>query len=53
MYGKSAVILKAKRDAIYGLPNMWQKRKQIQKDRSVSVGEIWSVLEKGLFPSSK
>ena len=53
LHGQSAVILKAKRDAIYGLPNMWQKRKQIQKDRAVSVGEIWRILDRRLWPSKR
>jgi GT2 family glycosyltransferase len=53
LIGRGSIIFKSKRDAIYGLPNMWQKRKQIQKDRSVSVGEIWRVLDRRLWPSKK
>lgn len=47
--GKGGVILRAKRDALVGLPKMWRKRKEIQARRTVSVGEIWRVLDKSLF----
>ena len=47
--GKGKVILRAKRDAFWGLPKMWEKRRQIQKNRTVSIGEIWRVLDKRLF----
>ena len=53
MRGKGRVILRAKRDALLGLPKMWRKRQEIQKNRIVSVGEIWRVLDKHLFPSKK
>ncbi len=49
--GQGSVILRAKRDALYGLPKMWQKRRKIQGKRSVSVYEIWRVLDKRLWPS--
>ena len=44
--GQSGVILRAKRDALRGLPSMWRKRQDIQKGRIASVGEIWRVLDK-------
>ena len=44
--GRRAVILRAKRDALLGLPKMWRKRRDIQKNRKVPVGEIWRVLSK-------
>jgi GT2 family glycosyltransferase len=47
--GQGATILSAKKDAIAGIPVMWRKRKQIQKDRVASVGEIFRALDKRLF----
>ena len=49
MRGQTRVILRAKRDAIKGLPVMWHKRKQIQKKRIASIGDIWRALDKSLF----
>jgi GT2 family glycosyltransferase len=49
--GQGGVILRAKWDAVRGLPQAWMKRKHIQKNRNVSVGEIWRVLDKRLFRS--
>jgi GT2 family glycosyltransferase len=48
--GKGPVIVKAKRDAIRGLPKMWKKRIQIQKSRTVSIMYIWRLLNKCLLP---
>lgn len=48
--GKGAVILRAKCDAIKGLPKMWCKRREIQAKRVATVGEIWRVLDKRLWP---
>jgi GT2 family glycosyltransferase len=48
--GRGKVICKAKWDAVKRLPRMWEKRKAIQRGRIAKVGEIWSVLRKGLFP---
>lgn len=47
--GKGRVILRAKRDAVLGLPRMWRKRQYIQKTRSASVGEIWRQLDKRMI----
>jgi len=44
--GRGEVILKAKRDALLGLPKMWRKRQSIQKARVASIGEIWRHLDK-------
>lgn len=44
--GKGRVILRAKRDALSGLPKMWRKRREIQKGRLASVGQIWRMLDK-------
>ena len=43
--GQSKVILRAKWDAIKGLPRAWAKRKRIQADRVVTVREIWRLLD--------
>ena len=45
--GRGRVILKAKWDAIKGLPGMWKKRRVIQARRSVMALEIRKVMEKG------
>jgi GT2 family glycosyltransferase len=47
--GQGRVILKAKWDAIKGLPRVWRQRREIQARRKASTREIWRVLEKGLF----
>ncbi len=49
--GLGKVILRAKWDAIKGLPRMWRKRKQIQKNRVASISNIWRVLDKRLIPA--
>jgi GT2 family glycosyltransferase len=41
--GRGAVIMRAKRDALRGLPRMWAKRRQIQRERTVSA---WSILRR-------
>lgn len=46
--GRGGVILRAKRDALLGLPKMWRKRKQIQATRVASIAEIWHQLSKNL-----
>lgn len=48
--GQGRVILRAKRDAVLGLPKMWRKRQQIQRERVASIGDIWRVLDKRLLP---
>ena len=47
--GQGRVILRAKRDALLGLPKMWRKRQEIQKRRVVSIGEIWRALDKRIL----
>lgn len=48
--GQGSVILRAKLDAIKGLPIAWLKRTQIQAARRAKVWDIWQVLDKRLFP---
>jgi GT2 family glycosyltransferase len=45
--GRGRVLLRAKRDAIHGLPRMWRKRREIQAQRKTSLISIWRLLEKG------
>jgi len=37
-------IWQAKKTAIVGLPNMWQKRRQIQSTRTASIGSFARLL---------
>jgi GT2 family glycosyltransferase len=48
--GKSIVILRAKRDALMGIPLMWRKRHSIQKARIASIFDIWHLLDKAIMP---
>ena len=47
--GRGAVFLRAKLDAIKGIPKMWRKRRQIQANRVASVASIWRILDKRLW----
>jgi GT2 family glycosyltransferase len=47
--GQAGTILRAKWDAIKGIPRMWKKRHMIQASRSASTDEIWRVLDKSLL----
>lgn len=49
MGGQGTVILKAKRDALLGIPRMWRKRRGIQAGRIASSSAIWRVLDKRVF----
>lgn len=51
--GQGKVILRAKWDAVKGLPQMWAKRKQIQAGRVATILEIWRILDKRLVPRKK
>jgi GT2 family glycosyltransferase len=51
--GQGNVIIRAKWDAIKGIPVMWRKRKEIQPNRQASTLDIWRVLDKRLLPSPK
>ncbi len=48
--GRSRIILKAKFDALKGLPKMIAKRKKIQKMRTASIAEIFAILNRDLLP---
>jgi len=47
--GRIGLILRAKRVALLGLPQMWRKRHRIQKARVASIGEFWRVLDKRMI----
>jgi len=44
--GQGAAVVRAKWDAVLGLPMMWRKRQHIQTTRVASIGEVWRWLEK-------
>ena len=46
--GQGMTFLKAKRDALTGLPAMWRKRAQVQAMRTVSLCAIWHMLDKSM-----
>ena len=48
--GQGRVVLRAKMDALRGLPQMWRKRKLIQNQRVASVADILRVMDKSLLP---
>lgn len=48
--GQFRVVWRAKCDAIHALPKIWQKRREIQKTRKVSLSDILKVLDKRLVP---
>ncbi len=49
LHGRGAVIFRAKRDASLGLPKVWRKRQQIQKNRVAPVAEILRQLDKRII----
>lgn len=48
--GQGPIILKAKFDALKGIPAVSNKRRAIQKKRKASIGSIWQRMHKGLPP---
>lgn len=51
--GRGGIIFKAKRDALYGLSKMWNKRQLLQSKRAVSIREIWHILDKRILSGRK
>ncbi len=47
--GKTAVIMRAKLDAVKGLNRAWQKRKLVQATRRISTNELRRKFSRGLF----
>ncbi|CUS36079.1 glycosyltransferase family 2 protein [Candidatus Nitrospira nitrificans] len=50
LQGRGRVILRSKRDALFGLPKMWRKRQAIQSTRIATVSEIWRLMDKHVVP---
>ncbi|NPU85304.1 MAG: glycosyltransferase family 2 protein [Syntrophaceae bacterium] len=53
MGGQGKVILKAKWDALLGVPRMWRKRKSIQAERIASSSAIWRILDKRVLKTGR
>lgn len=51
--GQARVILRAKRDALLGIPRVWRKRRATQASRRVSAAAIWRLLDKRLLPFTR
>lgn len=51
--GQGAVMVRAKRDALFGVPEMLRKRRIIQKNRAVSASEILRVIDKRMIKGFK
>ncbi len=49
MKGRGGLILGAKRDALFGIPRMWRKRRMIQANRAASIRAVWRAMDKRLF----
>jgi hypothetical protein len=45
--GRARPALRAKRDALRGLPAAWRKRAAVQRARVASIASIWDALDKG------
>lgn len=43
------IVWQSKKDALLGLPKMWQKRKKIQQDRKASIKTIYGAMKKRIF----
>lgn len=48
--GRSRTVLRAKRDAIFGLPDVWRRRRVVQRSRQVSIWKLRRAMETGLSP---
>ncbi|OQA32316.1 MAG: N-acetylglucosaminyl-diphospho-decaprenol L-rhamnosyltransferase [Betaproteobacteria bacterium ADurb.Bin341] len=48
--GHGCTIFKAKLDALLGLPKIWKKRTAIQKTRTISAWQVFSMLNRDLIP---
>jgi GT2 family glycosyltransferase len=45
--GRGPALLRAKRDAIAGLPRAWRARRAVQATRRVPIRAIWRILDRG------
>jgi len=46
------LVMRAKRDALIGLPAMLKKRRDIQRRRRVTLASLWRILDKRLLPKN-
>ncbi len=53
LQGRGKVILRSKWDAIKGVPRMWMRRKQIQRNRKATISDLFRVFDKALFRTSE
>ncbi len=51
--GRGRLILRAKWDALLGVPRAWRKRRRIQAARVASVGAIWRALDRRVVPGDR
>lgn len=49
--GHGRVVLRAKRDAVKGLTEMWRKRRMIQSARIATACEIFRLMDKRIIPA--
>jgi GT2 family glycosyltransferase len=49
--GQGKLILRAKWDAIKGIPSMWRKRRVIQSNRVATARDIWQLMNKRIIPA--
>ena len=47
--GRGRIIMKAKIDALRGIPKMWRKRRELQHERRASALAIWRSVDKRVF----
>jgi GT2 family glycosyltransferase len=47
--GQGRTLLRAKWDAIKGLPKMWRKRRLIQSNRVATLRDIWRMMDKRIM----
>lgn len=51
--GHAGTIVRAKRDAMRGLPSMWKKRAGVQRQRVARSGDLLRVMNFAWFPSAR
>ncbi len=51
--GQGKLILRAKRDALFGLPQAWRKRRQVQAERIATASDIWRALDTQFLPKRR
>ncbi len=51
--GQGAVILRAKIDALKGLPTVWRKRRTVQAGRRCTLRDVWNTVNRSLIIGRK